>query len=167
MLLPLSLLYGLRTNGKTKLALGLLFSAGFVIIAFAGVRLYTTKPEPTANVNAKWLCLMSMTESTIAVIVSCAPPFRILLTQNSKASNTHLSRQRRQSSNRLHGSSNSSATAVTHHTNLKGVVSLETIGNRQRCGSPGSSHHYHTSTETMFSKSHLRVNHDDYGYEDA
>ncbi len=167
MLLPLSLLHGLRTNGKTKLALGLLFSAGFVIITFAGVRLYTTKPAPTANVNAKWLCLMSITESTIAVIVSCAPPFRILLTQNSKASNTHHSRHMRHSSNRLHGSADSSATAVTHHTNLKGALSLETMGKRQRSVSPGSSHHYHTSTELMFCKPQLRVDHDYYGCEDV
>ncbi|KAL9085165.1 MAG: hypothetical protein Q9159_004847 [Coniocarpon cinnabarinum] len=78
MALPLSILWQLRMNKKTKMALGLLFLVGFVIILFAILRLVYTRPKH-AHVNPKWLAVWSSTESCIAVGVSCAPPFRKFL----------------------------------------------------------------------------------------
>jgi len=81
MILPLSILFDLTLSKRKKVALGGLFSAGAVIIAFAILRLVLTLPGHNRHVNPKWLALMSSTESSIAVIVSCAPPFRVFLTR--------------------------------------------------------------------------------------
>lgn len=79
MVLPLTLLWKLQLSTSKKVALGGLFSAGLVIIAFAILRLVLTLPGQNRHVNPKWLALMSSTEACIAVIVSCAPPFKVFL----------------------------------------------------------------------------------------
>lgn len=52
-----------------------MFSSGGVIILFAVLRLTFTVPK-NKQVNPKWLAVMSSTEALIALVVSCAPPFR-------------------------------------------------------------------------------------------
>jgi len=72
----MSVLWHLRVTHSQKIGLSFLFAAGFIIIAFAVIRLTLTLPNK-AHVNPKWLCLMSVTESSVAVIVGCAPALRV------------------------------------------------------------------------------------------
>ena len=76
MALPMSVLWHLRVTHSQKIGLSFLFAAGFIIIAFAVIRLTLTLPNK-AHVNPKWLCIMSVTESSVAVIVGCAPALRV------------------------------------------------------------------------------------------
>jgi len=75
MALPLSILYNLNLDTKKRVGLAALFSAGGLIIAFAVIRLIKTAPA-YGHVDAKWLCIMSITECAVAVSVSCTPVFR-------------------------------------------------------------------------------------------
>lgn len=85
MALPLSILWNLRLDTRKRLGLAALFSAGGLIIAFAVIRLIKTAPS-YGHVDAKWLCVMSVTEGSVAVIVSCTPVFRSFLVKRNVAS---------------------------------------------------------------------------------
>lgn len=76
MALPMSVLWHLRVTHSQRIGLSFLFAAGLIIIAFAVIRLTLTLPNK-AHVNPKWLCLMSVTESSVAVMVGCAPALRV------------------------------------------------------------------------------------------
>jgi hypothetical protein len=85
MALPLSILWNLRLDTRKRIGLAALFSAGGLIIAFAVLRLIKTAPS-YGHVDAKWLCVMSVTEASVAVIVSCTPVFRSFLVKRNVAS---------------------------------------------------------------------------------
>ncbi|MCJ1414658.1 hypothetical protein MMC32_000985 [Xylographa parallela] len=82
MALPLRLLWGLKVNLQQKIALAAIFSLGFIIIAFAVVRVVETGAT-FKHVNPMWLALWSMIEASVAVIVSCLPSFRALFSSRS------------------------------------------------------------------------------------
>jgi hypothetical protein len=90
MVLPLKLIWKLKTNAKNKAGLGLLFSLGCIIIAFALVRMAQvtkatsqTAQDPTTVANGPVLLSMwSHIESSVSVIVATLPAFRFLLRAN-------------------------------------------------------------------------------------
>ena len=77
MALGLRLLWNLRITKKEKLALGTIFSVGFIKIAFAAIRVVKIGAS-SKHVNPIWLALWSMVEASVAVIVACLPSFRVL-----------------------------------------------------------------------------------------
>ena len=87
MALPLSILFSLHMNTRTKVALGGLFLTGFIIVLFAILRLVYTIPSDE-HVNPKWLEIWSSTEACIAVSVSCAPPFRKYFISRARTAST-------------------------------------------------------------------------------
>ena len=64
MALPLRLLWGLKVNLQQKIALAAIFSLGFIIIAFAVVRVVETGAT-FKHVNPMWLALWSMIEASV------------------------------------------------------------------------------------------------------
>lgn len=90
MALPLNLVWKLKTNLKYKAGLGLLFSLGGIIIAFALVRMVQvtkatsqTAGDPTTVANGPVLLSMwSHIESSVSVVVATLPAFRFLLSKN-------------------------------------------------------------------------------------
>ena len=99
MALPLSILPKLYTTRSRKLALAGVFSVGFIIIVFAILRLVKTRPNNT-HVNPKWLCIFSVTEASVAVMVSCAPALRSLFAENGQHVRTWSSSKNKSSSSR-------------------------------------------------------------------
>ncbi|KAF1814245.1 hypothetical protein P152DRAFT_386398, partial [Eremomyces bilateralis CBS 781.70] len=89
MVLPLRLLRSLSINARQKMGLGLMFSIGFIIIAFAIARLImVTQATSDASGNMaavanspSLLSTWSHVEAAVAVIVSNLPAFRFLLSQ--------------------------------------------------------------------------------------
>ncbi|MCJ1405675.1 hypothetical protein MMC11_008904 [Xylographa trunciseda] len=65
MALPLRLLWGLKVNSKQKVALAAIFSLGFIVIAFAVVRVVETSAT-FKHVNPMWLALWSMIEASVS-----------------------------------------------------------------------------------------------------
>lgn len=90
MVLPLNLVWKLRVTTRHKAGLGLLFSLGAIIIAFALVRMVQvtkatsqTAQDPTTVANGPVLLSMwSHIESSVSVIVATLPAFRFLLSKN-------------------------------------------------------------------------------------
>ncbi|MCJ1226705.1 hypothetical protein MMC12_003358 [Toensbergia leucococca] len=78
MALPLRLLWGLQISRRQKIALAAIFSLGFIIIIFAIVRVTQTSAS-SHHVDPVWLALWSVIEASVAVIVSCLPSFRVLV----------------------------------------------------------------------------------------
>ena len=64
MALPLRLLWGLKVNLQQKVALAAIFSLGFIVIAFAVVRVVETGAT-FKHVNPMWLALWSMIEASV------------------------------------------------------------------------------------------------------
>ena len=64
MALPLRLLWGLKVNSHQKAALAAIFSLGFIVIAFAVVRVVETSAT-FKHVNPMWLALWSMIEASV------------------------------------------------------------------------------------------------------
>jgi len=144
MVLPLSILWELRLSKRKKVALGGLFTSGLVIIAFAIIRLVLTLPGRHNHVNPKWLALMSSTEACIAVMVSCAPPLKVLLTrrQNSAAAI-------RSSSYRGTGSSSGTEGKGKSNDASRGM-SLDMMGSRDETpASRGTSKTFESTEEMM------------------
>lgn len=101
MALPFSVLRELikagRAGRRQNVELGCIFSVGIIIIIFAVLRVVYTRPS-IGHVDPKWLCIMSITESSVAVMVSCAPPLRRLYTSTKDQSNrwsSHATRSRK------------------------------------------------------------------------
>ncbi|KAF2736873.1 hypothetical protein EJ04DRAFT_144237 [Polyplosphaeria fusca] len=96
MILPLNLLRKLQISRRQKFGLGLLFSLGSIIVAFAFARLaQVTKAtsnitkDPTTVANGPILLSMwSHIESAVSIIVATLPVFRYLLNKNIRGSNT-------------------------------------------------------------------------------
>lgn len=124
----MSILYNLNVTRSQKIGLFFLFFSGFVIIAFAVIRLVLTLPTKT-HVNPKWLCVLSMTECAVAIIVGCAPVLRVYFRKASKGSGRHhmsheaLTSDRRAPADR---SDHSSETAVSRSPYTRS--SVEQIG---------------------------------------
>ena len=80
MILPITLLSKLQMRSTIKWALIALFGSGIFIIVLAAVRLRFTSPTGSHHVHPKWLCVFSITEAAVAVIVSCTPILRKFFT---------------------------------------------------------------------------------------
>lgn len=75
--LGLRLLWNLQISAREKIALGAIFSVGFIKIAFAIIRV--VKIGATArHVNPIWLALWSMIEASVAIVVASLPSFKVL-----------------------------------------------------------------------------------------
>lgn len=123
MALLLRQLYGLQTtqiNRKQRIAVAGVFSLGGVIVVVAIVRVVEIKAT-TKHVDPVWLALWSMVEASVgkfmhrihwirgltsrtAVVVSCLPSFRILLSARSRSDSAY--KRRNPSSSDPSGSSN-------------------------------------------------------------
>lgn len=68
MALPLKVLWNLRVNPRQKFALGVIFSLGFIIIAFALVRVVQTGAS-AMHVNPIWLAVWSMIEASVGKLI--------------------------------------------------------------------------------------------------
>lgn len=86
MALPLRILWNLHITRRQKFGLAGVFSLAAIVIVFAIVRavetISTLTPSKLASLegaNPISLTLFSALESTIAVIVSCLPTFRVLI----------------------------------------------------------------------------------------
>ena len=98
MALPLRILWNLRITQRQKLGLATIFSLATIVIIFAIVRAIETSSTltPSALVSLNGgdpisLTLFSAIESTIAVIVSCLPTFRVYILGHQNNSNRHRS----------------------------------------------------------------------------
>ncbi|KAL2055361.1 hypothetical protein ABVK25_004169 [Lepraria finkii] len=91
MMLLLSLLYGLHTDRKQKLAVAAIFSLSLIIIIVAVIRAIEIRAS-TDHVDPVWLALWSMIEGSVAVIVACLPSFRILLSTRERSSSSYKRR---------------------------------------------------------------------------
>ena len=104
----LFLLPGLRVNRKEKIALASIFSLSAIVIIVAIIRVVQTSAT-TQHVDPVWLALWSTIESSVgmtsnqsmsirsianhqptAVMVSCLPSFRILITKRSQSSGGYV-----------------------------------------------------------------------------
>lgn len=86
MALGLRPLQKLQINRREKLALGAMFSVGFIKILFAVVRVVKIGGVSATHVNPIWLALWSMTEASVAVVVACLPSFRVLFAHGRRQS---------------------------------------------------------------------------------
>ncbi|KAI9820174.1 MAG: hypothetical protein M1827_005796 [Pycnora praestabilis] len=162
MALPLRLLWSLQVNTKQKSALAVIFSVGVIVIAFSIVRVVIVNPE-TGNVDPVWLALWSMLDSSIAVIVSCLPTFRVLFTANIKShykynnSGDPSSRMRSPGTTRgsrsmqLHSQSRKSPMRMQSGESVKPNPMITGGKNRTRTAS---------STETILPKEGIKVRND-------
>lgn len=99
MALPLRILWNLHVTRRQKFGLATIFSLATIVIIFAIVRAVETSSTLTPSALASLegadpisLTLFSAMESTIAVIVSCLPTFRVfILGKNSNSNNRHQS----------------------------------------------------------------------------
>lgn len=98
MALPMRILWNLRVTGRQKLGLATVFSLAVIVIIFAIVRavetIKTLTPSALASLEGAdpiSLTLFSAIESTIAVIVSCLPTFRVLILGSTSESNRYRS----------------------------------------------------------------------------
>ena len=98
MALPLRILWNLRITRRQKLGLATIFSLATIVIIFAVVRAVETSSTltPSALVSLNGgdpisLTLFSTLESTIAVIVSCLPTFRVFILGHQNNSNNRPS----------------------------------------------------------------------------
>jgi hypothetical protein len=79
MILPIKLVWRLQMPRGQKVAVIALFASGLVCIAFATLRVVQITKQANANtINATWLALWSMVETSIAVCIGCCPTFAIL-----------------------------------------------------------------------------------------
>lgn len=85
MALGLRLLRKLQIRRNEKLALGAIFSVGFIKIAFAVVRVVKIGVSAT-HVNPIWLALWTMIEASVAIVVACLPSFRVLFAHGRRRS---------------------------------------------------------------------------------
>jgi hypothetical protein len=83
MSLPLALIPSLQLDRKKKVGLVVVFSLGFIIIAFAVIRM--TQVIHHTNVDLVGLAIWSSVESSVAVIVGCMPPLKGFLTKSMRA----------------------------------------------------------------------------------
>ncbi|KAF2123531.1 hypothetical protein P153DRAFT_303712 [Dothidotthia symphoricarpi CBS 119687] len=75
MFLPLRLVWNLRIQRAQKICIRILFSSGFVCIAFATIRVATMGAHSTQHVEPKWMTLWTILETTVAIIIGCCPAF--------------------------------------------------------------------------------------------
>ncbi|KAL8930127.1 MAG: hypothetical protein Q9208_000744 [Pyrenodesmia sp. 3 TL-2023] len=85
MALGLRLLSKLQMRRNEKLALGAIFSVGFIKIVFAVVRVVKIGVSAT-HVNPIWLALWTMIEASVAIVVACLPSFRVLFAHGRRRS---------------------------------------------------------------------------------
>ncbi|KAF1814258.1 hypothetical protein P152DRAFT_480466 [Eremomyces bilateralis CBS 781.70] len=85
MSVPLALLRNLQVSRQQKLALAGVFSISFFIIAFAIVRIVMTNPL-THQADPIWLAFWSILESAVAIVVSCLPTLKFLVSKSVEAS---------------------------------------------------------------------------------
>ncbi|KAL8644792.1 MAG: hypothetical protein Q9210_007070 [Variospora velana] len=86
MALGLRPLQKLQINRREKVALGAMFSVGFIKILFAVVRVVKIGGMSATHVNPIWLALWSMIEASVAVVVACLPSFRVLFAHGRRQS---------------------------------------------------------------------------------
>ncbi|KAI4228834.1 MAG: hypothetical protein L6R36_001336 [Xanthoria steineri] len=75
--LGLRLLWNLQISAREKIALGTIFSVGFIKITFALIRVVKIGATAT-HVNPIWLALWSMIEASVAIVVACLPSFKVI-----------------------------------------------------------------------------------------
>ncbi|PGH12915.1 hypothetical protein AJ80_06520 [Polytolypa hystricis UAMH7299] len=90
MILPLRLVWSLQLSPRRKIAVGAMFSVGFMCIIAATIRMVQINAQTNlTNPNSQWLILFGTVETTTAIIVGSLPSFRFLR-KSSRPSDPHV-----------------------------------------------------------------------------